>query len=250
MRCFVISVLYIVASLFGAMAENRAYEVEAFTKLDVSRGVKLIFTSGEPQSIIAESTNGDFERLIVEVKGDTLIVSRHIKGMTWRAGEAHHYTVTITAPKLDDIKAASGSYVTAKDLFEPGLSLTANSGAKLAARNVTSSKLYLSSTSGAKLIAENIEAETVKASVGYGAYFEAEGTCEYLKDKSTSGSTMDASQLQCAHFSGSVNSGGFIEGYARETVQSEAYSGGKIRLEGGAQSLQNKQYTGGDIKVE
>jgi len=91
-----------------ASAENQTYNMNSFNELDVSAGVTVIYEAGDTQSIIAENDSGNFEKLVIENRGDALVISRKRSGLFGNRNR-QNYTVRITGPAISAVEASSGS---------------------------------------------------------------------------------------------------------------------------------------------
>jgi len=210
-----------------ASAETKPYDMNSFSALDASAGVTVIFEEGETQSIIAENKNGNFDKLRIENRGDTLIVSRKSSGLFRRSKE--NYTVRITAPAISSIDASSGSNVKATGVSGDEVELSVSSGAALEADNVTATNIALEASSGARL--------------------EAQGTCTGAELTASSGSNIRAGDLVCVNVDAGASSGASIRAHASQSVEGDASSGASIRVKGGATDIEKNRSSGGSVTV-
>src|SRR5262249_39031188 len=76
-----------------------------------SASANVVLKQG-PYSVVAEATNGgDFKDLVVEQKGDALVV--HKESHNWGFGSSKHYIVTVTAPSIERLDASSSADIDA-----------------------------------------------------------------------------------------------------------------------------------------
>jgi len=210
-----------------ASAETKPYDMNSFSALDASAGVTVIFEEGETQSIIAENRNGNFDKLRIENRGDTLFVSRKNSGLFRR--NKQNYTVRITAPAVSSIDASSGSSVTASGVRGDEVELSVSSGASLDVRNIAATSIELDASSGARL--------------------EAKGTCTDAELTASSGSNIRADDLVCLDVDAGASSGASIRAHASKSVQGDASSGASIRVTGGATEVEKNRSSGGSVTV-
>lgn len=211
-----------------AAADTKTYDMDSFNALDVSAGVTVIFEAGETQSITAENNTGDFDKLIVENKGDTLVVSRERSGWFSR-NKRHNYTVRITAPAVTAVEASSGSDVTASGVIGASVDLRSSSGARLVANNVQAEKISLQASSGSDL--------------------DAAGTCTSADLSTSSGASVDADALICTSVSASASSGANLHAHATSKAYGRASSGANIRIIGGASDVEREKSSGGTVSI-
>ncbi len=230
-RAILLSAATLLAFSLPASADTKTYDVGSFSELDVSAGVKVYFEAGESQSIIAETKKGDFDRLIIKTKGDTLVISRKSRRWSWwgRNRNKDKFTVRITAPAIEAVEASSGSYVDASGLKGEVVRLSSSSGANLSARSVKATDVRVNSSSGSKL--------------------EASGSCYSIRASSSSGSSIKASDLVCEAVDARSSSGSSLRAHATKSVEGHASSGSSIRVVGGAVEQSTSQSSGGSVRI-
>ncbi len=210
-----------------ALAETRNYDVPSFTGIDVSAGIDVTFETGSAQSVSVENSNGKFGDIIVEVRGDTLILKRPRRGLSW--GKRQRYTVTVSAPILSNIEASSGA-----DADGSGLS---------------GAEVTISTSSGADANVSAIEAGNVSLSSSSGSDLKASGTCDQITADSSSGSDINAKNLHCVTGYADASSGSDIEIYASERATAEASSGADIDVFGGPEVTDIDKSSGGSVNI-
>jgi hypothetical protein len=211
-----------------ASAETKTYSLESFQKISASAGVKVTYEAGATQTIIAENKNNNFEKLILETRGDTLVVSRKSSGWFGNRNR-QNYTVRITAPDISGIEASSG--------------------ASVSATGMKGDKVKLSSSSGSNLNAKNIEAETVSIQASSGSDLDAYGSCSSVTLSSSSGSSIDADGLICSNVTASASSGSSLSAHATTQVDGSASSGASVKVVGGASEVEKQKSSGGSVTV-
>lgn len=153
------------ASAVPASAETRSYNETGFTAVSASAGVTVILKQG-PYAITAEEPRGRFDRLTIEAKGSTLLVSRQRSSVWFNAGR--DYTVTVTAPSLSAVSASSGSEVDGDNLTFANLSASVSSGADMELSG-TCAAITVSASSGADFDGDELKCETATVSASSGA---------------------------------------------------------------------------------
>lgn len=156
-----------VAALVSApsWAETRSFSFANFDRVNVAAGTEVILRQG-PFSVVAEQRDGNFDRLDIKVRGDTLHVGR--KHSWWEFGSGPRYTVTITAPAYEEIDVSSGSSVFGQNLSFGELRVDASSGASIDLSG-TCAGLRLNISSGASFDGERLECETARVDASSGA---------------------------------------------------------------------------------
>src|SRR5512134_3127171 len=89
-----------------AAADTRSYSLSGFDRVSVSAGIDVDLKQGS-FAVTADESDGKFDQLILEVRGNTLHISRKSNIGTWfsRGPDFH---VTVTAPNYFAIGASSG----------------------------------------------------------------------------------------------------------------------------------------------
>lgn len=195
-----------VALAQAASAETRNYDISGFTQITASSSTNVILKQG-PFSIVAETNNGDFEDLKIEKRGDTLIVGRE-NNRNW-IGRSPRYTVTVTAPSIEELRSSSSADISAKDYKFGDLYAVASS----------SGNLLLS------------------------------GSCKMLKVAVSSSGDVRASELRCERASVAASSSGDADVYATEKAVGTASSSGDIRFHGKPQDVSKSTSSSGSVKV-
>jgi hypothetical protein len=187
-----------------AFADSKTYSLSGFDQVNVSAGIDVTFTQG-PYSVRADEPNGNFERLIIETRGNTLRISRKNNWLDWRGVD---YAVTVSAPNLTAVDASSGSAFEGQNLSLRDLKVDVSSGA-----NVEIS----GSCAG------------LRVDVSSGADFEGEALkCETASVDASSGADADAFASRSA--SGNASSGANVTFHGRPPeMTKDTSSGGSVR---------------------
>ncbi len=187
-----------------AFADTRTYNLSGFDRVDVSAGIEVTFTQG-PFSIRADEPKGNFDRLVIEKRGNTLRIARENSWLDWRGVDYH---VAVSAPALAGIDASSGSSFTGHNLSLRDLNVDVSSGASV---EVSGSCAGL------------------RVDVSSGADFEGEALkCESASVDASSGADADAFATRVA--SGNASSGANVTFHGRPPeMTKDTSSGGTVR---------------------
>jgi hypothetical protein len=166
-------------------AESQRHSYAGFSKVDVSAGVEVVVAQGA-FDVRAETTEGDsFDNLIVEVKGDTLRISR--KPQMWNISGGPRYRVTVSAPEYSEFEVSSGSNLQADNLKLGAIEIDVSSGASMQVSG-TCTALDLGMSSGASFSGEGLRCETASVDASSGASAHA-----YAARKATGNASSGAS---------------------------------------------------------
>lgn len=203
--------LSLVAAAFAALpaaAETRTYDLPKFERIDISTGLHLVATAGAAQSVTAESSNGDFDGLEIEVKDGVLKLSREWNRLSWHQTK-NDYKIYVTAPKLEAIEASSGSYSTLS--------------------KIDASRFLIDLSSGSFVTVDGRSGDCT-VDISSGANLEGRDfVCENANIDVSSGGHGELSVLRA--LVGDASSGGHISVYGGpERVNIDRSSGGRIKI--------------------
>lgn len=173
-RCLIVLPALLAAPLAACvvgMASGEPYNEASrasytnFTRVDVSAGVETIVNQG-PFDVKAEIKRGDnFDKLIVEVKGDTLHISRQPQTF---GGNQPEYRVTVSAPAYRAFDVSSGASLNGAKLSLQDVDVSVSSGAQ-AELSGTCGKLDVEISSGAQFDGESLQCGSAKVDASSGA---------------------------------------------------------------------------------
>lgn len=186
-------------------AAERTYDLNGFTGVNVARGVTLTLSMG-PESISTETNAANFDDLYIDVDKGVLEVRR--KSAFTKDDNRHiQYTVTVTAPTIDFLKASTGAVMTG----------------------------------------ENLQIETADIEANTGAAMTLSGTCNAIAIEAHTGATVDSSALLCARVTARGRTGAMIRAYASEAADGKARMGAEIDFKGDPKTRKKGTFLGGDV---
>ncbi len=182
-RCLIVLPALLIAPLAGCVVgtaigepykESLRSSYANFTRVDVSAGVEAVISQG-PFDVKGEIKRGEnFDRLIVEVKGDTLHISRQ---MEMFGGNGPEYRVTVAAPAYRAFDVSSGASLDGSNLSLQDVDVRVSSGAS-ADLSGTCGKLDVDVSSGARFDGEGLRCGVAKVDASSGASADAFATQE------------------------------------------------------------------------
>ncbi|NRA29452.1 MAG: DUF2807 domain-containing protein [Parvularculaceae bacterium] len=195
-------------SIATAHAETESYDLSGFDSVKASAGVNVVVEVGSSFSIELE-TEGDVDQAKVEVRGDTLYLSRQSRnGMRLNLGRSASYNFTVTMPSLSGASTSSGADMEVSGISGGDISLAASSGSDLVAN----------------------------------------GTCDTLTADASSGSDIKAFGLSCDNVEADVSSGADIEVTANSSLEADASSGGSVVVRGNPSERDIDRSSGGNVR--
>jgi hypothetical protein len=213
------------------MAAERSYDLADFDGVKISSGLSAEVSVGEEFSVTAEArTRRTLDHLNIRVRSGTLMVERSGSWTDFSLFSARRdATIRITLPALTNIEATAGS-----DVYVDG---------------ATSDDFQATSSSGADLELANANLGSAEFNVSSGADLTAQGSCETLAARSSSGSGVDATDLVCQSVEAHASSGGDIEVHATQSVNAHASSGGDVSIAGSPAVVEKHESSGGDVNL-
>jgi len=196
------------AVVLPAWADTKSYSLSNFDRVDVSAGIEVVLQQG-PYAVSVDERSGKFDRIVVEVRGNTLHVGRKNQGWSlfdWGGGP--RYTVTVNAPAYTGFNISSGSSVEGR----------------------------------------NLSLRDVKVNVSSGAHLELAGACAALRVDISSGANFDGEDLKCQSARVDASSGAHAEAFATQSASGDASSGANVTFHGKPASFEKDTSSGGSVR--
>ncbi len=197
------------SQLLPATAQQaaKAFNFTGFTSISASSSADVVLKQG-PFSISAVSSDGKFDDLLLEMRGDKLVVGRQNSSHWFGMGNRRHYTVTVTAPSI--------------------AALTASSSADIVAAAYTFKDLAISVNSSGNI--------------------KVAGTCGHLEVDVSSSGDFVGKDLRCETASVDASSSGDADVYAAKSARGSASSSGDIRFYGNPPQIEKHTSSSGSVK--
>lgn len=212
----------------AAQAATRTYNTAEFDSVAVAAGVDAQITLGTTRSVVADSSNDDFDSLRVVVEGRQLKIDR--PSAHWLSFRRPHYTVRVVTPELHSVSATSGSDVEVHGASSGDFSLKASSGSDM--------KVALTRNA------------TVKVDISSGSDVDVSGECTAVQVEASSGSHAKARHLKCETAAVQASSGADVDVFATRIVTGHASSGANVNIAGAPTSITVEKSSGADINRE
>ncbi|HZW63596.1 MAG TPA: head GIN domain-containing protein [Flavobacteriaceae bacterium] len=194
----------------------------AFSEIHAARGLEVILTKGNEESITVEADENLQDIITTEVKNNILKITTE-DNINWAASKKVYVTYTA----LTKIKATSGSEVHAKGTLNASqFEIDTSSGSYL--------QLQLNAD---KVICESSSGSTVNLS----------GHANTLQAQSSSGSTVKATDFKTNVATVRASSGGNIDVFAINELHAKASSGGSISYIGNPEIINSNDGASGSI---
>lgn len=208
--------------------ENR--NVGQFSALDVSTGVKVVFTQENNSSVKVFADSDKLQNVITKVENGVLKVYIDNKGT--RNLRFKNLSVNISSPKMDRIKTSSGSNLTiVNEIKGKELTLDASSGSAIVGKFRISGTSNLEASSGSNVKA-TIDSDKVSVKASSGSSLTLNGNSDYIAIDASSGSSCKADQLRANIGIVESTSGSSASVNAKDKLTVKASSAGSVRYKG------------------
>jgi hypothetical protein len=184
-------------------------EVSNFDNLKVSTNIIATLVQSDNQRVEYKMLKGSEDRLLIENKGNTLIVKTKSNG--W-GGSSVKAKVTIYCRQLDDLDVSAGATLSTDGEF-------------------VDNELNVSVSSGASTRLD-VKGSDLDFDVSSGGSVRVNGTSDNLKIEASSGGSFNGSDLRCKNVDADVSSGGSAKVFCSESIKADASSGGSLKYYG------------------
>lgn len=226
---------------------GEARNVGEFSGIQVSTGVNVVFKQESPTSVKVIADADKLQYVITKVENGVLKVyidNKGTKNLRFR-----NLSVNISSPRMDNIKASSGSnFNVVNSIRENNLTIDASSGANVHGDFKISNSVDIGISSGSNIRA-GITAGTimVKASSGSNAAIEGKANSGIIDI--SSGALVKADELRLDSLEAEATSGANLSVNVSSKLKVRASSGGLVKYKGRPEIEANISKTsGGTLK--
>jgi len=193
-----------------------------FTKIKTSNGLEVYITQGKKTTIVVEADENLHEIIQTEIIGGVLRIytDKNI-------GRAKSKKIYVTLPKIESIKAGSGSYVVSENTLKATtFSAKTNSGAQM------------------KL---TVDVDVLISSSSSGSHLKLTGNANEYDASTSSGASTKSYNLKSKEVTVSASSGATIDVFATDAIIARASSGGDVDYKGNPTKVKIKKSSGGSV---
>lgn len=205
------------------VTENR--HTESFTGVQVGGGFDVEIKKGTTTGLIVEADDNLIKNIETDVRNGVLHIRIEKNSLT-----NAHLKIYITAPSINNIKASAGAEVEVKD----GLADAA--------------EIKLDASSGSK-ITSTVDAPSISTNTSSAGEVTLKGRTKNFNAESSSGASVNASDLLTENTVVSVSSGADAHVQSSVSLNASASSGGSVNYKGGGTVTQNVS-SGGSVSKE
>jgi len=198
---------------------------ESFNSVEVSRGLELILTQSDTESLTVEADENLHELITTNIENDVLIIST-----TDNIGNSASKKVLLSFKNLNSIKATSGSEVYSTNTIQ-----------------VEDIELHTTSGSDMEL---TINAVSISCQSTSGSDMELKGKTDVFIAEASSGGSIEAEDLITLNAQVKASSGADVVVNTSKKLTAKASSGGDIRYVGNPEIVEKSDGVSGSIKRE
>lgn len=203
--------------------------LDNFSKIKSSGGLDITLIPSNETKAVVEMIKGDFEDLMIEVKGDRLVMK--FKNKSWMGSNNRKAEIDLYYKSLDEVDASAGSKIVGDDHIScKSFEVEASSGAYVRLA-IESDKLGVDVSSGASV---NLKGEAKKQSVDV-----------------SSGASYKGTKMETEVTDVEASSGASAKVYVTKEIRAEASSGGSVKYKGSPEKkdIDSGKYSGGSVKA-
>jgi hypothetical protein len=227
----------------SAQTGDKTYNITGFSRVSSSASVEVIVKRG-PFSVTAQSSNGKFDQLLLERRGDTLVAGSN--NPHW-FGRSPHFTVTVSAPSYEGFAASSSSSITGNNLGAANVEVRASSSARVALAGLSGS-LNVDASSSSKVNATDLNLTAVKASASSSGDVKLSGACKQLEVSVSSSADFNGADLRCETVTAKANSSGDADVWASIEARGVASSSGDVTVHGQPATFNKETSSSGKVR--
>lgn len=193
-----------------------------FTKISVSRGIEVSVEQGNDVFVEVEADQNLLKHITTKVENGTLMVSSDENIYSAEAEIVH-----VKVPVIDGLETTSGSNIKSKSTLK--------------GTNIT-----IKSSSGSE-IQSTLEYDAISGESTSGSSINLSGKALKSNLVSSSGSTIDASELLSNEVIAEATSGSSTEVHPLLSLKGKASSGASISYEGNPKTVSKEETSGGSV---
>lgn len=226
---------------------GEARNVGTFSGIQVSTGVNVVFKQENTTSVKVIADADKLQYVITKVENGILKVYIDNKGT--KSLRFKNLSVNISSPRMDNIKASSGSnFNVVNSIKENSLSIDVSSGANVTGDFKISNTVDIDTSSGSNVRA-GITAGTLMVKASSGSNIAIEGKADSGIIDISSGALCKADGLRLDNLEAEATSGGNLSVNVSARLKVRASSGGLVRYKGRPEIESNISKTsGGTLK--
>ncbi len=215
--------------ILSLTANGQTIDLGDFDYLKASTSVSVNLIPSASNRAEVEMIKGDFDKLIVEVKGETLVIKFKNKKFGW--GNSGKANIDLYFKNLEGLDISAGSSVVTNDLLKVN-------------------KFTIDASSGSNCNLE-LDARDIDLDVSSGSSVTLRGVTDELSIDASSGSSVNALRLEANEVNAEASSGASAKVWATQSIEAEASSGASVNYKGEPtqKNIDESKYSGGSVRA-
>lgn len=238
-----IAVMITAALTTLSYAESKSLKLDEFSKVKIYAPVDLDVSVGKKQSFSMEGRDEDLAKIIVVVKGDTLIIKKEK-----RSGRMKKVMITIDLEELTQfiINGSSDAKIANIDTksFELGINGSGDVGF-----NGNNDELSVQINGSGDVVSKNFNSKSLSAEINGSGDIALAGKCEDLNLSINGSGDFSGRKLTCATVKASISGSGDATVYASSSVHVRTSGSSDVDVYGNPKSIKNKSSGSSDFTV-
>ncbi len=193
--------------------ETRTLDVKDFNKLAFANGLRVEIKQGPEYKVEVAAVHTDQERIIAEVKDNTLSMRMNYQNNRICIFCVHQGPrITVTIPELSELSTEDGTSISADGITAPNLIIRSKNGSRVEINHITASTVQSESSDGSHLILS--------------------GTTTDYTVTAKNGARVQARGLIAQNVTATGNDGSWISVHAESSLKTTTHNGSRIDYEG------------------
>lgn len=229
------------AILAGCTAKSD--EVGEFRQLEIAGAYDVEVRTGSAPSVRVEGSQRDIERLVVEVKGDTLAIHPK-KGNIFSSSDKSKIRIAITVPQLDAATVAGSGKLSIDRIASPSFESSVAGSAEVSIGQVNGKSFKGSLAGSGDLEVDQLAVQTVEMSIAGSGEAELGGKAERASYSIAGSGFLDAEKLDSRDIELTIAGSGNVKARASGNVTGAVMGSGSAKITGGARCQVRKMGSG------
>lgn len=238
-----IAVMATTALITISHAENKSMKLDEFSKVKIYAPVDLDVTVGKKQSFSMEGRDEDLAKIIVEVKGDTLIIKKEK-----RSGRIKDIKVTVALKNLTKFAIYGSSDAKIRNVDSKSFELGIN-GSGDVVFDGRSDKLEVEINGSGDVVSKSFDSKQASAQINGSGDIGLAGECEDLSVSINGSGDFSGRNLTCTKVEARISGSGDATVYASGSVQVRTSGSSDVDVYGNPESVQNRSSGSSDFIV-
>ncbi len=224
-------------------AESKSMKLDKFSKVKVYAPVDLDVFVGKKQSFTMEGRDEDLAKIIVAVKGDTLIIKKEK-----RSGRMKNVKITVAMKDLTQFIINGSSDAKINNVDSKSFELGIN-GSGDVIFDGKSDELAVQINGSGDVVSKKFNTKKISAEINGSGDIGLAGKCKDLNVSISGSGNFSGRKLTCATVKTSISGSGDATVYASSSVHVRTSGSSDVEVYGNPKSIQNRSSGSSDFIV-